>query len=388
MRENNMKKIAWFGTHPIQYHSPMFTYISKEKTIAQAVYYFSDFSIKGYQDKEFGKEIKWDIPLLEGYKSKILKNYTKKEHGSFFSYINLDIYKEIKSNNYDLVIAHGWNTFSHILLFISCILTSTPYALRGDTNALGESERRGFKQRLRRIFLKTLFKKSSAVFYIGVQNKKFYQYYSVSEQKLYKMPFAVNNDYFRQYKSKIDIDKEKKKLNILEDEIVILFSGKLIDKKQSNLLIEALSETTNKYVLLILGDGENRNKLEILASELKVNIRFLGFMNQKTIPKYYWISDVLVLPSDYEPWGLSINEAMCCECAIIVSDRVGAKDDLVQENGFVFESGNANDLAHKLNVLMSDSKLLEQCKRNSLNIIKDYSYEKDYEAIKKILSLK
>jgi len=383
-----MKKIAWFGTHPIQYHSPMFTYISKEKTIAQTVYYFSDFSIKGYQDKEFGKEIKWDIPLLEGYKSKILKNYTKKEHGSFFSYINLDIYKEIKSNNYDLVIAHGWNTFSHILLFISCILTSTPYALRGDTNALGESERRGFKQRLRRIFLKTLFKKSSAVFYIGVQNKKFYQYYSVSEQKLYKMPFAVNNDYFRQYKSKIDIDKEKKKYNISNDETVILYSGKLIALKQIDILIKALAKTTSKYTLLIVGDGEERQVLEDLSLQLNVNSNFLGFVNQNEIPKYYWLSDIFVMSSHQEAWGLSINEAMCCECAVIVSDSVGAKDDLVKKNGFVFKTGDVNDLAAKLNVLMSDSKLLEQCKRNSLNIIKDYSYEKDYEAIKKILSLK
>jgi len=377
-----MKKVAWFVTHPIQYYSPMYKTISNDKEIDLIVYYFSDFSIKGYEDKEFGKTIKWDIPLLEGYKSKVLKNYASKQHGSFFSYMNFGIYTEIKKHNYDLVVIHGWNTFSHLLVILSCLLTSTPYSLRGDTNSFDEESRTGFKQNLRKLFLKTIFNKASAIFYIGEQNKKFYEFFDVNEKRMFNMPFAVDNNYFKNYVTQINVSNEKELLGIKKDMKVILFSGKLIAKKQCDLLINALSKNkSSQYILIVLGDGKDKKNLEILAHKRNVNILFLGFINQKDIPKYYWIADIFVLPSNYEPWGLSINEAMNCECAIVVSDKVGAKDDLIQDNGFIFKSGSVDNLANKLNVLIHDDEKLESFKQASQKIIHDYSYEADLEAL-------
>ena len=59
-------------------------------------------------------------------------------------------------------------------------------------------------------------------------------------------------------------------------------------------------------------------------------VRFLGFVNQSGLPAVYAASDVLVLPSSYEPFGVVVNEAMLCGCAAIASDRVGARFDLVK----------------------------------------------------------
>lgn len=382
-----MKKVAWFGTHPVQYHSPMFAEISKDKEIDLTVYYFSDFSIKGYHDKEFGKEIKWDIPLLEGYKSKILKNYTKKKHGSFFSYLNFGVYKEIKDNNFDLIIMHGWNTFSHMLIFLACFMTFTPYALRGDTNSFSEGNRKGFKQIFRRLFLKTIFQHASAVFYIGEQNKKFYKHFNVHEKKMFKMPFAVNNEYFINYKEDLNIGNEKEEIGIDGDTKVILFSGKLIALKQVDTLIKALKNIHSKYVLLLIGDGKEKSHLETLAIRLNINAKFLGFVNQTDIPKYYWLSDIFVMPSNKEAWGLSINEAMCCECAIVVSDQVGAKDDLVRGNGFIFKYGDIVDLESKLKVLLENDDMLLECKQKSFELIRNYSYEIDLDALKRYFNL-
>jgi glycosyltransferase involved in cell wall biosynthesis len=377
------KKIAWFVTHPIQYYSPMYVKINEEEDIDLTVYYFSDFSVKGYQDKEFGKTIQWDIPLLDGYTSEILKNYSWKNHGSFFSYINFSIFQKIKNNNYDLVVIHGWNTFSHMLILISCLITSTPYAIRGDTNSFNEHNKKGIKSLIRKVFLTNIFKYASAIFYIGEQNKKFYQLFSVQFNKLFKMPFAVDNDYFQNYLKKVDIEKEKALLNIEKDMKVILFSGKLTFNKQCNLLINALENMKQeKYILLIVGDGDERSKLEELAIKKQINIHFLGFINQKEIPKYYWLSDIFILPSKYEAWGLAINEAMNCKCAIIVSDSVGAKDDLIKDNGFIFDKSNKDELAHIIHKLINDEDLLQSCQLNSSNLIKSYSFEEDVKALK------
>lgn len=383
-----MKKVAWFVTHPVQYYSPMFKIISEDKEIDFNVCYFSDFSTKGYKDKEFGKVITWCVPLLEGYKSKVLKNYGSKKHGTFFSYINFGIYNEIKKNNYDLVIINGWNTFSYLLVILSCVLTTTPYSLRGDTNSFAEKEKKGFRQFFRKLYLKIILNTADVIFYIGKQNKKFYNYLKIPENKLFEMPYTVNNDYFSQYIEKIDIEHEKEILGVKTDEKVILFSGKLIEKKQCVLLIQALHEINSNYILLILGDGEEKEKLVNLANELNINVLFLGFINQQEIPKYYWLSDILVMPSNYEPWGLSINEAMNCGCAIVASDRVGSADDLLQENGFIFKNGSVVDLQNKLSKLLNDEKLLHSCQEKSSKIIQECSYKNDLEALQNYFSFK
>ena len=68
------------------------------------------------------------------------------------------------------------------------------------------------------------------------------------------------------------------------------------------------------------------HRLQREAEELKVadRVRLLGFVNQSELPSVYRSSDVLVLPSEYEPFGVVVNEALLCGCVAAVSDRVGA----------------------------------------------------------------
>ena len=71
---------------------------------------------------------------------------------------------------------------------------------------------------------------------------------------------------------------------------------------------------------------------------LEDRVRFLGFLNQSQLPSAYCAADLFVLPSLFEPFGLVVNEAMLCGLPVAVSDRVGARFDLVRpdENGYVF----------------------------------------------------
>ena len=149
------------------------------------------------------------------------------------------------------------------------------------------------------------------------------------------------------------------------------------------MLIEALKEIDiKKYILLIVGDGELLDECKLLAIKLNINCKFLGFINQTEIPKYYHLSDIFVMPSSYEPWGLAINEAMNCNCAIIASDKVGSSKDLVKNNGFIFNYSKVEELTSSIEKLISDDNLLEKFKIESKKIIKDFSFEKDLEALK------
>jgi glycosyltransferase involved in cell wall biosynthesis len=101
--------------------------------------------------------------------------------------------------------------------------------------------------------------------------------------------------------------------------------------------------------LIFAGEGPLREQLNAEARSLGLNgqVHFVGFANQTELPEIYRSSDLMVLPSEYEPFGVVVNEAMLCGCPVIVSDRVGAGDDLVStgQNGFIFSFGDVNSLA-------------------------------------------
>jgi glycosyltransferase involved in cell wall biosynthesis len=109
------------------------------------------------------------------------------------------------------------------------------------------------------------------------------------------------------------------------------------------------------------------------------NIILTGFINQSQIPLYYAAADVFVMCSGLgETWGLSVNEAMNFGTPVVVSNVCGCGFDLVKsnENGFVFEEGNIEDLATCISKCLSfnDEKRKSVAKLNK-SILKKYSYE-------------
>jgi glycosyltransferase involved in cell wall biosynthesis len=83
----------------------------------------------------------------------------------------------------------------------------------------------------------------------------------------------------------------------------------------------------------------------------------------------------LVLPSEYEPFGVVVNEAMLCGCAAVVSDRVGAGRDLVRggENGFIFPCGDRNALAAILHHALSNPNRLHRMGANARRRMETWS---------------
>jgi len=83
--------------------------------------------------------------------------------------------------------------------------------------------------------------------------------------------------------------------------------------------------------LVFAGEGPLRAQLEAEAASLGVasRVRLLGFVNQSQLPAVYTASDLLVLPTEYEPFGVVVNEAMCCGCVPVASDGCGSACDLV-----------------------------------------------------------
>jgi len=362
------------------------------------VYFCWDFGVKeSTYDSGFGRKIKWDIPLLDGYRFKFLKNFSSNPgSGKWYGEINPGIISEVWRGEYDAILIHGWNCLTKWLAFLVSFLSKTPVFLRGDNPSNQESLKSSFKIKIKKLILGNLFKNISIFLYVGEENKKFFKYYGVSENKLIFCPHAIDNERFLKEAEKIKPNKNefKKEIGLNKDQTVILFTGKLIEKKHPFDLLKAYQRAANnssKVALVFVGDGALRPELEKYAKEHNLkNVHFVGFKNQTELPKYYTLADIFILPSGLgETWGLVVNEAMCFGLPIIVSDLVGCGPDLVKygENGYIFPVRDIKKLTEYLLDLIQNPQKRKKFGKKSFEIIQNYSYEKGIEGILKAFSL-
>jgi glycosyltransferase involved in cell wall biosynthesis len=357
--------------------------MAKQPDIDLLVLYCTDENVKGHIDQGFGVQVKWDIPLLEGYNYQFLKNNSWKPglFNGFFGLINFSLLKVLNKERGSTVIVHGWSYFTHVLAILYGSLIGCKVCVRGDNPFKLETLKSKKLRLLKKIVLRSLlFKFIDYFLYVGKQNKEYYKYYGVPDSKLIFTPHAVNNEKFRAEYEKLKDKKNvlREELRLPKDKFLILFAGKYISVKRPLDLLEAYKLLDNdNCALVFMGDGELRDTMNdyILENNLK-NVFLTGFKNQSEIAKYYTIADIFVLPSESETWGLVINEAMNFGLPIIASDMVGSNDDLVQEsiNGLIFKMGDTNDLEEKINTLIINENLRFNYSKKSIEIISCYTY--------------
>ncbi|TET73477.1 MAG: glycosyltransferase [Candidatus Aminicenantes bacterium] len=138
-------------------------------------------------------------------------------------------------------------------------------------------------------------------------------------------------------------------------------------------------EVGKGWGLILLGNGLQRKKIEDFINENAVkDILLPGFKQKEEIPFFYVISDVLILPSVSEPWGLVVAEAMASNLPVLVSNRCGCYPDIVYDgiNGFSFDPFNDDQLFELMNNVTRGEYNLEDMGKASLQIIKDHTPEK------------
>ncbi|MBC7888334.1 MAG: glycosyltransferase family 4 protein [Ferruginibacter sp.] len=387
-----MKDVIFVNSHPIQYFAPMYKYMNEQGVTTKA-WYSSNESVKGGFDKEFGVDVKWDIPLLEGYEYRFFKNYSwKPSHSSgFFGLINLGMVRELFRIKKSVIIVHGWHYCTHLLILLLGKMRGHTVCLRNDMPQSHELPKKGWQQVIKRIGLRyILFPRVNYFLYIGSQNRLFYKSYDLADPRLVFCPYAVDNcrfkNEFRQLKPVITTIKQN--LGIGEEDKVILYSGKYMDKKRPMDLLNAFARLNDQRCwLIMLGEGELRNEMEALISQQQLKqVILTGFINQSNVADYYAIADVLVMCSSYgENWGLSVNEAMNFNLPLILSDLTGCADDLVKDgdNGYIFSTGNVDELTLKLRQILLDNKLTWNTP--SELIISNYSYSNVTENISQLI---
>jgi glycosyltransferase involved in cell wall biosynthesis len=262
-----------------------------------------------------------------------------------------------------------------------------PVYFRGDSHLL--DEKHGWRQILRRIFLRWVYSHVDTAFYVGTQNKAYFLKHGMKEKQLFFAPHAIDNARFADPEGIYEAQARKwrQEMGVSTGQKIILFCGKFENKKDPLLLLRVAKymQDRKELVFLFVGNGHLESRLKEEAKAMQ-NVHFMDFQNQSRMPLVYRLGDVLVLPSrgPGETWGLAVNEAMACGRPVIVSDKVGCAVDLVKEgeDGFIFKAGNAPDLKFKLDTLLDSPHMNSGAfARTSLQIVQEWSFQRQLDAI-------
>lgn len=331
---------------------------------------------------------KWNVETINGANETVLKGYRLFK---VYGYINLGLIDIVKNN--DIIIIGGYEQPTYILLSLLCRLFKKPYIIIFDgisPKKVDEAENPA------KFLLKSLvIKHASSIFGNGTVSKLYFsKKFNYNSDKIFNQYLTIDIDKIVDLGKQKEILREeiRQKLNIDNDKKVIIYSGRLIKRKNIDLIIKAINSLENKreYVLLILGDGEEKENLINLAKELKVNLIITGFISeQEELFKYYFTGDVLILPSNNEPWGLVVNEAMAAGLAIIVSDECGCSLDLVRdgENGFVIHAGDVEDITNAIKDIFENDNYIKFGEK-SKKIIEKWRFEDSRSSFEKMICKK
>lgn len=380
-------RLAVVNSHPIQYFAPLYRRLAQEREIDLTVYYCSRQGVEDRVDPGFGKAIKWDIPLLEGYRYKFLPNWRRKnEMDGFAGLINPSIIRELRRERFDAVWIHGYMHATNWMAFSAAWANWTPILLRGESHLL--NPRPPHVRAVKEILLPLLLRRVAGCLCIGSLNRDYWRHYRVPEDRLFLTPYAVNNDYFQRKAESLFPQRQQVRQGwgIPDGRPVILYAGKLVPWKQPQLLLEAYRRVRQELpcALLYIGDGPLRTAIEERIRTARIpDVYITGFLNQTEISRGYIAGDLLVLPSDYEPWGLVVNEAMNFKLPIVVSDRVGCGPDLVRsgENGYVFPNGSTECLEKILRKLARNPGCLRALGRRSFEMIQGWGLEQTADGV-------
>lgn len=373
-------RIAVLNTHPIQYFTPLYRYLNAADDVDVSALFLSDFNMTGGHDPEFGQKISWDIDLLGGFDHQFLPGRGAHKYPlGFWTYVCPALWQVLRADKFDALWLHGHGFAANILALAIARWRGIAVFMRGETH--GEAHATGLKRRIRAALMPLLYRQCAQMLAIGSRNADHYRALGISDDRISLVPYSVDNTRFAASAAAADRAGVRARHGIDQGAMVILYASKLTVRKRICDLVEAVANLRDRGQaahLLIVGSGEEQARAEALAASRGIAdaCHFVGFVNQAGLPEYYAASDIFVLPSENENWGLIVNEVMAAGLPVVLSREIGCVADLLREgeNGAVFEAGDVAGLTDALAPMVADPELTRRMGDASRAIIAQWGY--------------
>jgi glycosyltransferase involved in cell wall biosynthesis len=364
-------RVLAIASHPVQYSAPLFRLMAQHPQLDFHVAYCTLRGAEAGHDPEFGTSIKWDVPLLDGYLWTHVPNRGTGSE-SFFGLYNPGLWKFIREGRFDAVLCHtGYIRASFWISYFAAKLSRTAFLFGTDSTGLTSRDGQTWKRAFKRLAWPWLFRLAGQVIVPSSATRDLILSLGISSDRITLTPYVVDNEWWFKQSSTVDRVAVRASWDATPGDLVVLFCAKLQPWKRPFDVLRAFAKSDRPGARLVFaGDGPLYAQLHAEASALGIasRVRFLGFVNQTQLPAIYASADVMVLPSEYEPFAVVVNEAMCCGCPVIVSDQVGAAQDLIAPISpeFIFRCGDIDALAALLARTLGDRPFLQRLRQLGL----------------------
>jgi len=372
-------------TNPVQYMSPVFRRMVQRAELDLSVAYCRLRGAEPGYDPEFATTVKWDTPLLEGFPWRELANRGSGGE-SFFGVWNPSVWSLIRDGAFDAVLCFtGYRCATFWIAWLAAKSSRTVFLFGTDATTLVSRDPRPWKRWAKALFWPRLYALADQVIVPSSGSRDLMVSLGIPEERVTLTPYSVDNEWWMAESAKVDRSAVRAAWGVSASDAVVLFCAKLQPWKRPLDLLHAFAKAkVSNAHLVYAGEGPLRGQLQAEAKRLGVpqQVRFLGFVNQTQLPAVYTASDLMVLPSEYEPFAVVVNEAICCGCPVIASDRVGASRDLVAPVApkLVYPCGDVDALAAVLRSALSDRAQLDSIAAAAREHIRTWSSKENIDA--------
>ena len=224
---------------------------------------------------------------------------------------------------------------------------------------------------------KKLMKRSDALIAVSMYTKKeLTEFYDIDEEKIHIIYNGVDVQKFKPNKDRAGLRRE---LELEEKQKIILFVGRLYQRKGLGTLFQSISKVVQNFKdakFVISGEGfrQNKEKLLKLAEKLKIenSVLFVGYFPDEKLPDLYAASDIFVLPALYENFPFAILEAQATGLPVI-STKVGGIPELVtnKKNGLLVEPANSEQLTEEIMILLQNPEFAEELGKRARQLVEE-----------------
>ena len=281
-----------------------------------------------------------------------------------------DVLKAIRQHRKDLILFDGYGPITNILGLVYCKLIRKKVIINVDGYALGEKPS-FLKENLKKLIISKL---CPIIFCSSEVTKEHLISCGADRDHIYVHNFSSVDRARILSKPLTEKEKEelREKLKIESRKPVVLGVGQFIPRKRFEDLIEAVKKCKTDCDLYILGGRPDEKYLELVKNTDK--IRFIDFVPPEEVDDYYRASDLFVLCSQTDVWGLVLNEAVANGLPVISSDHCIAGLSMVEGNGIVYETGNIEQLTAAIDTCLEQENRKKMAER-SLKIAGEYNIE-------------
>lgn len=350
-------RLAVVALHPIQYQAGLWRMMAEHPDLDVQVFYLDKMGIDGTVEPTTGNKLAWDLPLLDGYPHRFLRNWSPARFTAIVDRINPSLPAALLGGGFDAAMFHGWLPLTNWLGTLTALAGRMRLVYRGEGSLLGkesapEPSRFSLKLKLNRLFLHQM----DAVAYSCADNRRYQLSRGARPESLFAMPCAVDNAMLQEAARGAKPDALRQRLGIAPGDTVVMAAGRFTERKGMSDIVSALPAGAH-LVLAGAGPLEQALRRQVADEGKQSRVHFLGFVNQGQLLEAMLASDIFAMASSYDPSPKAMSEALAFGLPLVCSDKVGTCEDLVQSNGFRFSCGDVSALHDRLKRLHEDKPL-------------------------------